>query len=172
MKVEIYLIFLTILSKRVHAGGSALSYLSFCHKFFDIFDAQSVYQGSSCFMDLQVSWMDARTICEANNMFLLKILNTAVQNSLFASSASLYGSNPLKSIWINTQKDASGNWISYQGNFTYRMLTPARLPWVNVAAQSLGPCMTITNQIGPFRVSSADCGQKFSFICSFNRTIF
>ncbi|KAG5668124.1 hypothetical protein PVAND_016077 [Polypedilum vanderplanki] len=165
------IIFLIISKQKVNSGGAQLYYLTFCNSFYDIFDASGKYQGTSCFLNIAATWNDAKAICEANHMYLLKVLNTAVQTNILNSAASIYGTKPVQNIWINAAKDSVGIWYSYDGSYSYKMLSSGRLSWVDSSASKIGNCMTITNQIGPYKVSSNNCNQKLPFICTFNRTI-
>lgn len=169
--LEVLLTLLASLLQQAKSGGSQEYYMTFCNTYVDIYDSAKRYQGSSCFLGISASWSDAKLICEANNMYLTKILNTAIQNSIFDTATKIHGTKQLTSIWINTQKDETGSWWSYEGSYKYKLMAPARLGWANTAAQQLGNCMMLTNQNGNFRLSSADCDLKNPFICSFNRTL-
>ncbi|CAG9811059.1 unnamed protein product [Chironomus riparius] len=151
--------------------GSPEAYLTFCRKYFDIFDSNLRYFESSCFVDITVNWDTAKRICEANNMILMPNINVAVQDSILRTSSQIYGTDRPKTIWINGNKAVTGNWTIYTGTNSQRYQWSGRLAWANSTAQNLGNCMTVTNSNGQFKISSSDCQSEYSFICSFNRTI-
>ena len=167
---KILLLCLSIFVKLTNCG-SPEAYLTFCKKYFDVFDTNSRYFETSCFVDITADWDTARRICEVNNMILSPLFNAAVQDTILKSSAQVYGAEKPKTMWINGNKAISGNWTVYAGTNSQRYQWFGRLAWVNSTAQNLGNCMTITNSNGQFKVSSSDCSSQFSFICSFNRTV-
>jgi hypothetical protein len=167
---EIFTFFVIFIIKSTFCGTPE-SYLTFCRRYLDVFDANSKYIKSVCFVDIAVNWDTAKMICEANNMFLTSIFNFAVQDTVLKTSAQVYGTNSPKTIWINGKKAFTGNWTVYTGTNSQRYQWAGRLAWVNSTAQNLGNCMTITNTNGQFKVSSSDCQSEFTFVCSFNKTV-
>lgn len=171
--------FISILSIRiVHSGGEGCpssgtwafsndsSSSDICVKCVDMFD-NSVYVGSSCFVDVSVSWEDAKNFCESNQMLLLRVLSTAIEFSIFQTAKEIYGTYTGQKIWLNARKNNEGIWISYENSTETVLREYSRLLWMDQDSQAAGDCLMITNQAGPFRFSGNSCFDQAPFICSY-----
>lgn len=145
--------------------------VDFCVRRLDIFDGL-IYQGSACFVNLTRTWQEAMNYCESKGMFFYRIVNTLLQLTLFQAAESVYGQFSNQSVWINTKKNATGSWISYENTNQTILREFARLTWVDRNAQTAGDCMAITNRQGPFRVTGANCSEAYPFVCSFRNPVF
>lgn len=152
------------------AGGPG-TYLTFCNRYFDIFDSTSRYVISSCYINNNVTWYEAKAICEAHDMFIMTQSNVVVQNSIKQGAKEVFGIHNIKNVWINGNKAITGEWSAYEGSNVYPYIFPGRMGWVNKTAQTLGDCMIMTDSEENFKLSSADCEHKYPYICSFKRLI-
>lgn len=110
-------------------------------------------------------------ICESQDMVLLANSGRSTQSSIFRTANDVYGTESDKSIWINGNREGSGDWRSLEWEIVNPYPFPGRMAWASPEAQNLGDCMMITNGDGDFKVSSGDCGRELSFICGFHRTL-
>lgn len=139
---------------------------SICLMSYDIFENLK-YVKSHCLVNELATWEDAKSICESNNMYLMRIRKTSEEYSVISSAEEVYGNSTGQNIWINARKNSKRKWISYENTTTTIMREYARLLWLDKAFQTAGDCMIITNRAGSFRFSGHPCSELAPFFCSY-----
>jgi Lectin C-type domain len=101
-------------------------------------------------------------------MFLFRIMNTLGEMILLRTAGEIYGQSTNQSLWINARKNTlTGSWISYENKTQTIIREYLRLLWQDKPAQTAGDCLSITNRLGPFKLTGYNCTELAPFVCSY-----